>query len=128
MSLQHTVPEEIERDVLVFLWPVIILAVHDLGLRWMKLKAALRKAYPDGFQNRPRLLLTPAVDDGIVSKPLERIVRESPLHPRIEPVMQKEIRQERACYALNAKDNFQFERKIRGWRQRRGVLDLRRKQ
>jgi hypothetical protein len=30
-------------------------------------------------------------------------------------------------YALNAKDKFQFERKIRGWRQCDCVLDLRRK-
>src|SRR6516225_9413103 len=63
----------------------------------MKLKPALRKSRPDGFQHRPCLFLTPAVYDGIVSISLERIVRKGPLHPRIERIMQEEIRQERAC-------------------------------
>ena len=40
--------------------------------------------------------------------------------------MQEQIRQERRDYALNAKDNFRFERTIVGWRSG-DVLDLRRK-
>src|SRR5262245_41512768 len=91
------IAEEVELDILVPAPAFSALAVNDLGLRWMKLQTAFCKACPDGFKHKPRLLLAPAVDDGIVSKPLERIVRESPLHPRIEPIMQKEIRQERAC-------------------------------
>src|SRR5262249_40103453 len=90
------IAEEIELDIFVFLRPVIILAVNDLGLRCMKLQTALCKACPDGIQHRLRLPLTPAVHDSIVSEPLERIVRKGPLHPHIEAIMQVEIRQERA--------------------------------
>ena len=48
------------------------------------------------------------------------------LDPEIEDVVQKDVGQERADYSPNAKDNFEFELKICGWR---GdvVLDLRRK-
>src|SRR5262245_35260332 len=42
------VAKEVERVVLVFPWPVIVLAVNDLGLRWMKLQTAFCKARPDG--------------------------------------------------------------------------------
>jgi hypothetical protein len=96
VPLQHTIAEEIELDVLVRSSTVIVFAVNDLGLHWMKLKPAICETCPDGFQHQLRLPLTPAVHDGIVSVPLERIVREGPLHPRIERVMQEEIRQERA--------------------------------
>jgi len=41
--------------------------------------------------------------------------------------MHEQIRENRADDALNAKDNFQFERKICGWQRGQGVLDLRRK-
>ena len=91
----------------------------------MKLKPAIRKSHPDGFQHRPRLFLTPAVDDAIVRVPLERIVRKGPLHPRVERIMQKEIRQERACYSPYAKDNFTFDRVICGWGRGTAVFDLR---
>src|SRR5215467_3184687 len=57
------IAEEVELDVLVRSPSIIVLAVDDLGLRWMKLKPAIRKSHPDGFQHRPRLFLTPAVDD-----------------------------------------------------------------
>ena len=62
----------------------------------MKLQATVCKAIPNGFVHRPSFLLTPAVDDGIVSKSFERVVREGSLHPRIERIMEEEIRQERA--------------------------------
>ena len=59
----------------------------------------------------------------------------SPLEPRfhlvIEPLiqhmMQENVREVGRDDALNAKDNFQFERKICGWQRGQGVLDLRRK-
>jgi len=41
--------------------------------------------------------------------------------------MQEEIRQKRACDALNAKDNFRFERKIWGWKRGLSLVDMRRK-
>jgi hypothetical protein len=46
---------------------VIILAVDDLGLHWMKLQTALCQACPDDIEHKPRLLLTPAVDNRVVS-------------------------------------------------------------
>ena len=39
--------------------------------------------------------------------------------------MQEEIRQERACYATNAKGNFSFDRVINDWRTGISVSDLR---
>jgi hypothetical protein len=68
-----------------------------------------------------------AVHESIISIPTPRELREYPCHPEIERVMHEEIRENRAAYALNAKDNFQFERKIFGWRRHYCVLDLRRK-
>jgi hypothetical protein len=53
--------------------------------------------------------------------------RGIPRHPEIERIMHEEVGQDRTDYALNAKDNFQFERKIFGWRRHHCVLDLRRK-
>jgi hypothetical protein len=49
--------------------------------------------------------------------------------PRQLPIqlVEDDIGQERRQDALNAKDKFQFERKIRGWRQRHCVLEFRRK-
>jgi len=41
--------------------------------------------------------------------------------------MHEQIRENRADYALNAKYNFEFERKIWRWRRHHRVLDLRRK-
>ena len=46
--------------------------------------------------------------------------------PQVIDVVQVDIREERRNYALNAKDNFRFERTIVGWRSG-DVLDLRRK-
>ena len=51
MSLQHTVSQEVELDVLVLPPPVIVLAVDDFGLLRMKLQSAFGKATPDGFHN-----------------------------------------------------------------------------
>jgi hypothetical protein len=45
-------------------------------------------------------------------------------NPEIVDVMQEDVREQRRNYALNAKDNFRFERTIIGWRGR-VVLDLR---
>ena len=48
------------------------------------------------------------------------------LDPEIIDVMEVDVRQQRADYSPNAKDNFEFELKICGWRGD-AVLDLRRK-
>jgi len=36
------IAEKVERGVFVVSSPIIVLAVHDPGLRWMKLQSALR--------------------------------------------------------------------------------------
>jgi hypothetical protein len=49
------------------------------------------------------------------------------LAPMLEEAVHVQVGQHRACGSLNAKDNFQFERTIIGFRGR-NVVDLRRKQ
>ena len=63
----------------------------------------------------------------IVGVTFERTMRIVPPHPHIEDVMKKKIRQDGTYDALNAKDNFCFDRLIKDWRSR-SVLDLRRKE
>jgi hypothetical protein len=57
----------------------------------------------------------------------ERTLRGLPLHPSIEGVMHEQVHQHRADYSPYAKDNFQFERRISGWR-KLSLLDMRRKE
>jgi hypothetical protein len=71
-------------------------------------------------------LLSPAVDQPIVCVPAPWEVGVCPRYPEIECVVHEQIRQERTDDALNAKDNFCFDRLIKGWRSR-SVLDLRHK-
>ena len=71
----------------------------------MKLQTASQESIPDGFQHRLSLPLTPALDDGIIRITLELDVRERPLHPEIERVMQEEIGQQWTDDCLNATDN-----------------------
>jgi hypothetical protein len=66
------------------------------------------------------------VKHGVVGVPGEPDAGQMPRHPEIERVMQKQIGEQRRDHALNAKDNFRFERTIIGWRGW-GVLDLRHK-
>jgi hypothetical protein len=67
------------------------------------------------------------VTNRIIGIAFEQYVREVPAHPQVERIVQKEIGQEGANHALNAKGNFRFEREIRHWRSG-NVLDLRRKE
>src|SRR3989304_6444149 len=65
------IAQEVERDVFVLPAPIVVLAVHDPGLRGMKLQTTLREPITDGRPHRFRLWLVPAVDDGIVRVALE---------------------------------------------------------
>src|SRR5208337_2563241 len=60
LSLQHTVAEKVELDLLVLPPPVTVLAVDDSGLLRMKLQSAFGKATPDGVQHRSCFLLAPS--------------------------------------------------------------------
>jgi hypothetical protein len=53
------------------------------------------------------------VTNGVVRVTLEWDVRDRSRHPRVERIMQKQIRQDGAYYSPNAKDNFEFERRLR---------------
>src|SRR5262249_31062611 len=88
------VAEEVELDVLMLAPPVIVLAVHDLGLLRMKLKPALPQTSPDRFEHVLRLSPALGVDDHIVSIALEPDVRIGPAHPEVERVVHEEIRQQ----------------------------------
>src|SRR6185295_10224373 len=59
------VAQEVERYVLVLPTPIVVLAIHDPGLRGMKLQTALDEPIPDGLQHLLGLPLAPAMDDGI---------------------------------------------------------------
>ena len=93
------IAQEVELDLLVLPAPIVIFAVNDPGLRWMKLQSALRQPIPDGLQHRPRLSLTSAVDQVIISISLEWDARMIPTHPFIERMVKKQIRQQRAADA-----------------------------
>src|SRR5207244_8873680 len=75
------VPEEVERNILKFPGPVIVLAIHNPGLHRMKLQTARCKSTPDGIQHHTCLPLTRAMDDGIVRIALELNVRILSSHP-----------------------------------------------
>src|SRR5262249_58022101 len=75
------VAEKVELDVLMLAPPIIVLAVHDLGLLRMKLKTALLQTAPDRFEHVLGLSSTLGVNDHIVGIALERDVRIGPAHP-----------------------------------------------
>jgi hypothetical protein len=92
----------------------------------------LRQPLPEIGQHPPCIDLILEPHDEVVRVTHDRnstaSISASPLvDPKLEDVMQEDVGKERADYALNAKDNFHFERKIFGWRQHHCVLDLRRK-
>src|SRR5512135_505054 len=88
------VAEEVELDVLMLAPPVIVLAVHDLGLLRVKLQTALLQTLPDRFEHV--LSLSPAlgVYDHLVSIQLESDLPIGPAHPVTEGIMNDEIRQQ----------------------------------
>jgi hypothetical protein len=62
----------------------------------MQLQVALFHPNFQSCLERLRFLQTPTVADHIIRVSLERSTRISPAHPFIEPVMQKQICQQRA--------------------------------
>ena len=59
----------------------------------MQLKPAVRKPLCQRLAQSLRLRLTSTVADSVIGIALERDVRVLPLHPSIERVVKKEIRQ-----------------------------------
>jgi len=120
------VAEKVEGLVRKITTSVPILAIDEFRLLRIENQLAGRKAILQRTPQRPRLFGALAVTDAVVRVSLERDVRIDSRHPHVERVVQEQIRQDGADYALNAKGNFQFERAIRDWR---GcfVVDLRHK-
>jgi hypothetical protein len=67
------------------------------------------------------------VDNGIVRVTLKPDARIGPSHPQIERIVHEQIGQQRTHHAMDTKDNFVFERRIR-LRRAVAILDLRREQ
>src|SRR5262249_45241977 len=88
------VAEEVELDVLMLASPIIVLAVHDLGLLRVKLKTALLQTLPDRLEHVLRLSPALGVNDHIIRIALELDVRIGPGHPVIERIMHEEICQQ----------------------------------
>ena len=88
------IAEKVELDVLTLAVPVIVLAVHDLGLLRVKLKTAFLQTSSDRFEHVLRLSPALGVNDHIVSIALEPNGRIGPVHPKIECIVHEEIRQQ----------------------------------
>src|SRR5215831_4454274 len=86
--------EKVEVDVGEVAPPVHILAVDDLRLLRMQYQLAGREAVGNCTPEYPRLLGALAVTDDVVRVPLEWDARKRPRHPRIERVMQEQVRQQ----------------------------------
>src|SRR3954453_20671494 len=63
--------EKVELDVLMLAPPIIVLAVHDLGLLRMKLQTALLQTLPDRSEHLLRLSPALGVNDHIIRIALE---------------------------------------------------------
>ena len=84
--------EKVEMDVGVVVLPVRILAIDDLRLLWMQHQLADREAVGNRAPEGSRLLDALAMTNNIVRVPLEWDVRERPRHPRIERIVQEQVR------------------------------------
>ena len=97
----------------------------------MEAKPEIGHARREVFKKPFRVVLALEADNRVVriahDNHLARRLTSPPLtNPEIVDVVQVDIREQRRNHALNAKDNFRFERTIIGWRGW-GVLDLRHK-
>jgi hypothetical protein len=90
------VPQEREGRVLPGATPAAVLAVHDPGLVGMQPQPDLGHPVPDRPAGVLRLASADAVHHAVVGVAFERYRREGPAHPRVERVMQKQVRQHRA--------------------------------
>jgi hypothetical protein len=78
----------------------VVLAVHDPGLVRMQLQTDLGRPGPQRGQDPFRFRQGAAVHHRIVGVTLERAARVLPDHPRIERIVQKQVRQEHTGGAI----------------------------
>ncbi len=95
LSSSERVAAERERDLFISSAAVAVLALHDPRLVGMKLQPDPDKPTRDRIPHLAGLTFADAMDHRIVCKALERDRRELPDHPRIKPVMQKQVGEDR---------------------------------
>ena len=89
------IAEEVEAGVPGVSPAVRVLAVHDLRLHGVQLKAQGPEPLGDGDPQHPGLVLSVAVRNNIIRVTLERAARELPVHPHVERIMHEQISQQR---------------------------------
>jgi len=93
------VAQKIETGNGIVLTPIVILAVDNLGLLRMELQSTIREALLQRIFQMFGLLPCAAVTNTIIGVPLEGNARIVPLHPRIEGIVQEQVRQQRTDHA-----------------------------
>ena len=88
------VAQKIEAGAGVLQTPIVVFAVDDLGLLRMELQSALGKTPLQRGLEGLGLVPCPAVAQRIVRIPLKRDLRVGTLHPRVEGVVQEQVRQQ----------------------------------
>src|SRR5262249_4570503 len=96
LSSSKLEPKKVKVDVREVAAPVHILAVDDLRLLRMQHQLAGREAVRNRTPECPRLLGALAMTDNIVRVPCEWDVRKRSLHPRVDRIVEKQVRQARA--------------------------------
>jgi hypothetical protein len=95
--LRHSRPEceaeEVEGPNRILSGAIGIFAVNDPGLLRVQLQKALRKPLFQRLMQLKRLCLAATMADGVIGIAFERDVRELPVHPAVERVVKKKIRQ-----------------------------------
>ena len=106
--------------------------LDQAGLVRVQRQRELPQPFAHRIPEAPGLGLVLEANDSVVGIPhddhVARGLMPSPaLGPEIEGIVQVDVREQRRDDALNAKDNFQFERKICGWKLGLSLVDMRRK-
>jgi hypothetical protein len=106
--------------------------LEEAGLFRMQTECELCQAFLEIDLETLRILPVLEADVCVIGLPHDDhialcVARTPLLDPEIINVMKVHIRKQWGYDALNAKDNFQFERTIRDWKRGKGVLDMRRK-
>jgi len=103
-----------------------IFTVNDLGFHRMKFKSTGLKALFQYFQHVLGFRLATAMHQTIIGVATPRCIRVMIFQPFIEYIVQKQITEHGADYAIDTKENFEFERQISFCRSN-SLIDMRRK-
>src|SRR5215831_11106174 len=92
------IPEEVKLDVRVFVFPLSVFAVDDLGFRRMHLQVALRQPGLKRCLESFGFLLSTTVHQSVIRIPTPWEVRMCPRHPEIKRVVHKKVGQDWTNY------------------------------